>query len=197
MFEWLSSLFNMSEMIEDEEEEQQQVVEFIEDEEEEPPLAEPKSEPAPTIPSKNGLTKAKKATKPRVPRAEYKPDPVQLSSDALVPINLQNKGTKRIERTLTATFDTTGKGKLTVTVKKGRGTRDYEYNLVAKDDLLARIKQEMIESKVNTLDEVRLAVHFPELYWNAAYAFERSTHKIAQMLQEGGIPSGQRRRRGK
>jgi hypothetical protein len=195
MFEWLSNLFNMSEMIEDEEEEQQKQqdgAEFIDDEEE--PVAEPTE---PKASSKSGLSKAKKPTKPRVTRPEYKGQPVQLSSEAPVPIDMQNKGTRRVARTMTAVFATGGKGKLTVTVKKGRGTKDYEYNLVAKEDLLERIKHEMAQAKVNTLDEVRLAVHFPELYWNAAYAFERSTNKIAQMLQEGGIPSGQRRRRGK
>ncbi len=191
MFEWVCNLFTdkktnttMAEVIEDEDEGELEI--------------EPEEEPKPKEPKKNGLAKAKKERKPRIVRAPYKGPDVLVSSEKPVPIDTQNKGTKRIARTLTAAFDTnTDTGVLTVTVKKGRGTKDYEYNLVSEADLIDAIKKEMAEAKVNTLDEVRLAVHFPELYWNAANIFDRSTNKIAQMLQEAGIPSGQRRRRGK
>lgn len=210
MFEWFFSLFtaaanNMSEVIEDdviEDEEEEVEVEEEEEEEqqeeeEEPELEVQLEEPPKTVtPSKNGLTKAKKDRKPGVPRAEYKGQKIQVSSDLPVPINHQEKGSKRIARTKTASFAIDKGAQLKVTVKKGRGTREYTYDLIPSDKLASAIKTAMVDAKVNTLDEVRLAIHFPGLYWNAAYVFDRRTHEIANMLKEAGIPTGQRRRRG-
>jgi hypothetical protein len=201
MFEWFFGIFantpnnrssSMSEVIEDD------VIEDEEEEEEEEQQQEEeqeKEQPKRVPPKKSGLTKAKKERKPRVPKAEYKGQTIQLSSDLPVPINHQEKGSKRIARTKTATFDIADKNTLVVTVKKGRGTRVYEYPYVSREKLADAIKAAMEEAKVNTLDEVRLAIHFPGLYWNAAYAFERRAHEIAEMLRAAGIPNGQRRQR--
>jgi hypothetical protein len=198
---------NMSgEVIEDDAEDQQQqqqedmIIEDDDNEESGPPKKKTYKKKAKNggktatakVASKNGLEKAKKERKPRVTGNPYTPRTVRVSSAKPVPINLQNKGTKRVARTKYATFSVKG-STLTVTVQKGRGTRNYEVTLVPINQLADSIKDQMKAANVLTLDATRLAVHFPDLYWNAAYALEKSLPRIDAALQEAGIPTGQRR----
>lgn len=199
MLKGLATLFGMSTKLEEEDDGLPRKIEEEDDEEEEEEeqiIEKAKIEkPAPkaVVSKKSGPAKAKKERKPRIARNPYTPRALRVTSTKLIPIDVQNKGTKRIQRTKTATF-ATREGKLVVTVKKGRGTKEFEYDLVAcRQDLPVMIKKEMEESQINTLDATRLAIHFPSLYWNSAHLLHGSVNKIDQMLQETGIPTGQRR----
>ncbi len=203
MLKGLASLFGMSAIIEDEEDGQPRMIEDDEDDEEEEEKLNIEADELPPKPSKSVaktldskktiIGKAKKERKPRALRAPIIKRVVRVSAAKPVPYNIQDKGTECIRRTKTATF-ATREGKLIVTVKKGRGTKDYQYDLVAcRQNLPVLIKAEMEKNQVFTLDATRLAVHFPGLYWNAAHLLQGSLAKIDQMLQEAGVPTGQRR----
>lgn len=109
-----------------------------------------------------------------------------------MPFDLENKGTKRIQRTKDAQISVSGDN-IVVSVKKGRGQKEYEYLRVTPDKLLDEIKKQMKEDAVYTLDAVRLAVHFPQLYWNAVHSYGKNIVSIDNALVSGGIVTGQRR----
>ncbi len=108
-----------------------------------------------------------------------------------IPRNEEEKGSKRIARTKTAKITIDG-GDLSVEVKKGRHTKTYGYTYINKDKIGSTIKSSMEKDKFTWLSYERLAAAYPDLYWLCIYHF-KTMAGIEDLLNDEGVPSGQRR----
>lgn len=156
-----------------------------------PVVAEEPSDP-PALPSEQKKAKTKRVTsRGYIPKQVVK-DPADARK---IPRNEEEKGSRRIARTaaakLTIDPDTDD---LCVEVKKGRGTKCYRYQYYNKIQLVAAIKASMAKDKFAWLNYERLAAAYPDLYWNAVYHLSTVVN-IETLLNDEGVPNGQRRRK--